>query len=53
MAIVIKLRPKYDELRAKKTYTYGQVIDILCEFAETLYPNIAPERIREIVEKNF
>ena len=52
-AIVVKLRPKFQELRANETYSYEQVIDILCEFAQSLYPDIAPERIREIIVENF
>ncbi len=52
-AIVVKLRPKFNELRANETYSYEQVIDILCEFAQSLYPDIAPERIREIIVENF
>ena len=52
-AIVLKLRPKFQELRAKETYTHEEVIDILCEFALSIYPDIAPERIREIIVENF
>lgn len=52
-AIVLKLRPKYQELRAKETYSHSEVIDLLCEFAQSIYPQIAPERIREIVTSNF
>ena len=52
-AIVLELRPKYQELRAKETYTREEVLDILCEFAKSVYPDIAPERIREIVINNF
>ena len=52
-AIIFKLRPKFQELRAKATYSHEEVINILCEFAHTLYPDIAPERIREIIVNNF
>ena len=52
-AIVLKLRPKFQELRAKATYTHEEVIDILVEFAKSIYPEIADERIREIVVSNF
>ena len=52
-AMVLKLRPKFQELRANEIYSYGQVIDILCKFAESLYPDVAPDRIREIVIENF
>ena len=52
-AMVLQLRPKFKELRADETYSYEQVLDILCEFAQTLYPDMAAERIREIVEENF
>lgn len=52
-AIVLELRPKFQELRAKATYTHEEVINILCEFAKTLYPKIADDRIREIVVSNF
>lgn len=52
-AIVLELRPKFKELRANESYSYEQVIDILCKFAESLYPDVAPERIREIVTENF
>lgn len=52
-AIVLELRPKFQELRAKETYTHEEVIDILCEFAKSIYPEIADERIREIVVSNF
>jgi len=52
-AMVLELRPKFQELRANETYSYEQVIDILCKFAESLYPDVAPERIREIVTTNF
>lgn len=52
-AMVLELRPKFQELRAKATYSHGEVIDILCEFAKTLYPDMAPERIREIIVNNF
>lgn len=52
-AIVLKLRPKFKELRAKQTYTHEEVIDILCEFAQSIYPDIAPAKIREIIIENF
>lgn len=52
-AILLELRPKFQELRAKENYTHKEVLDILCEFAKSLYPQIAPERIREIVVSNF
>ena len=52
-AIVIELRPKLQELLAKATYTHEEVIDILCRFAKSIYPEIADERIREIVVSNF
>lgn len=52
-AIVLELRPKFQELRAKDYYSHEEVLDILCEFAKSLYPQIAPERIREIVTENF
>lgn len=52
-AIVLELRPKFQELRAKATYSHEEVIDILCEFAKSLYPDMAPERIREIIVNNF
>lgn len=52
-AIVLELRPKYQELRAKETYTHEEVIDLLCEFARTIYADFAPERIREIITENF
>lgn len=52
-AIIVKLQPKFKELRANESYSYEQVIDILCEFAQSLYPDIAPQRIREIIEENF
>ena len=52
-AIIVKLQPKFKELRANESYSYEQVIDILCEFAQSLYPDIAPERIREIIVENF
>ena len=52
-AIILELRPKYQELRAKNTYTYEEVIDILCEFAKQIYPELAPERVREIIVQNF
>ena len=52
-AMVLKLRPKFQELRANETYSYEQVIDILCEFAQTLYPNMDAQRIREIIVENF
>lgn len=52
-AIVLELRPKFQELRAKENYTHEEVLDILCEFAKSLYPQVAPERIREIVNSNF
>lgn len=52
-AIVLELRPKFQELRAKEMYTHEEVIDILCEFAKSIYPEIADERIREIVVSNF
>lgn len=52
-AILLELRPKFQELRANETYSYEQVIDILCEFAHSLYPEIAEEQIREIVVSNF
>ena len=52
-AIVLELRPTFQELRAKATYTHAEVIDILCEFAKTIYPDMADERIRQIVVSNF
>jgi len=52
-AIVLELRPKFQELRAKATYTHEEVIDILCEFGHSIYPDMAPERIREIIVNNF
>lgn len=53
-AILLELRPKYNELRAKATYTHEEVIDILCEFAMSIYADkLTPERIREIITENF
>lgn len=52
-AMVLQLRPKFKELRANETYSYEQVIDILCTFAESLYPDMDPVRIREIIIENF
>jgi len=52
-AIVLQLRPKFKELRANETYSYEQVIDILCEFAQSLYPDMDAECIREIIIDNF
>ncbi len=52
-SIIIPLRPRYTELCAKDNYTHEDVIDILCAFAESLYPDIAPERVREIITENF
>ena len=52
-AIVLKLRPKFKELRANETYSYEQVIDILCEFAQSLYPDMDAGQIREIIIENF
>ena len=52
-AIVLKLRPKFKELRANETYSYEQVIDILCEFAQSLYPDMDASQIREIIIENF
>lgn len=52
-AIVLKLRPKFQELRANETYSYEQVIDILCEFAQSLYPDMDASQIREIIIENF
>ena len=52
-AMLIELRPKFRELRANETYTYEQVIDILCEFAQSLYPDMDTGRIREIITNNF
>ena len=52
-AMVLQLRPKFQELRADATYSYEQVIDILCTFAESLYPDMDPVRIREIIIDNF
>jgi len=52
-AIVLELRPKFQELRAKQTYTHAELIDILCEFAKSLYPQMPEERIREIIVTNF
>lgn len=51
--IIIELRPKFNELRAKATYTHEEVIDILCAFAQSIYPEIAPEKIRTIILFNF
>lgn len=53
MAIVLQLRPKYQELRAKETFTHEEVVDLLCEFAKSIYPDLAPERVREIINQNF
>ena len=52
-AIVLELRPKFKELRANESYSYEQVIDMLCAFAESLYPDVAPATIREIIIENF
>ena len=52
-ALVLQLRPKFKELRANETYSYEQVIDILCEFAQSLYPDMDAGQIREIIEDNF
>ena len=52
-AIVLQLRPKFKELRANETYSYEQVIDILCEFAQSIYPDMAAGKIREIIIENF
>lgn len=51
--MIFQLRPKYNELRAKRIYTHAEVIDILCEFAHSIYPEISDEKIREIVVTNF
>lgn len=53
MAIVVQLQPKFEELRAKKIYTRAEVVTLLCEFAQSIYPQMSPERIREIVLENF
>ena len=52
-AMVIKLRPKYQELRAKDYYSHAEVLDILCAFAQTLYPDVPEGTIREIITDNF
>lgn len=52
-AIVLQLRPKFRELRANETYSHEQVIDILCEFAQTLYPDMDAGQIRKIIVENF
>ncbi len=52
-AMILKLRPKFQELRAKRTYTHREVLDILCEFAKSLYPDMSEDTIREIIEENF
>ena len=51
--MVLQLRPKFKELRANESYSYEQVIDILCEFAQSIYPDKDPVRIREIIIDNF
>lgn len=52
-AIMHILRPKYNELRAKAMYTHEEVIDILCAFAKSIFPDMTDEKIREIVVINF
>ena len=52
-AMVLQLRPKFQELRAKNLYTHEEVIDLLCEFAQSIYADIPPSRIREIIVENF
>ena len=51
-AIIMELRPKWSILR-NQTYTDVEVIDILCAFAQSLWPNEAPERLREIIIDGF
>lgn len=52
-AMVLQLSPKFKELRANESYSYEQVIDILCEFAQSLYPDMDARQIREIIIENF
>lgn len=51
-AIIIELRPKWSVLR-RQTYTEEEVIDMLCAFAHSMYPDEDEMRLREIIIDGF
>lgn len=51
-AIIVELRPKWCALR-KQNYTHDEVIDLLCAFAQSLWPDDDPERLRRIIIDGF
>ena len=52
-AIIMELRPKWSVLREQKTYTEAEVIDMLCAFAHSLYPDEDEVRLRGIIIDGF
>lgn len=51
-AIVLQLRPRWQQIR-KQNYTHDEVIDLLCAFAQSLWPGEDPEHLREVICENF
>ena len=51
-AIIMELRPKWCLLR-KQTYTEAEVIDLLCAFAHSLWPDMDQDNLRKIIIDGF
>lgn len=52
-ALVLQLKPKYQELRGKRTYTEVQVKSILFGFARDLGIDWSDKKLNEFIETVF
>jgi hypothetical protein len=52
-AIILELRPKWLQLSKEKRYSEEDVVDILCEFARGMYPDVDPQELRGIIIESF
>lgn len=52
-ALMIKMRPKFQELRDARTYTEPQVKDILFGFAHDLGCTMPDDELRAFIETAF
>lgn len=52
-AIILQLRPKFQELRDARTYTEPQVKRILLGFAHDIGCEWSDERLRQLIEAVF
>lgn len=48
----MQLRPRWVQLR-KEMYTHAEVIDLLCAFARSLWPDEDPVQLREVINEYF